>query len=124
MNSDKAVFLKRLEKLQKAFLDSCDQRGALIEREYQLVLRARDATERIESLQRIRDEVHKLAGSSGTYGFATLGQAAFELERCCSTLLARDDGSVDASLGALTALINEVLLRIRQAQLISQVSTD
>ena len=113
MHSNEDEFLKRLEKLKNKFLDSCDQRSSLIEREYQLVLTASDAALRIESLQRLHDEAHKLAGASGTYGFSTLAQAAFELERCCSALLASDDAVETASLNAKTALVNELLLNIR-----------
>ena len=38
-------------------------------------------------LQPLRDELHKLAGSAGTFGYPALGQAARRLEQHCKALL-------------------------------------
>ncbi len=38
-------------------------------------------------LQPLRDQLHKLAGSAGTFGYPVLGQTARKLEQCCQSWL-------------------------------------
>ncbi len=52
----------------------------LAEKAGQLLLAA-TPDERLQQLQLVRDQLHKLAGAAGTFGFARLGERARELEQ-------------------------------------------
>ncbi len=66
-----------------------------------------DEAERERLLLLLRDQLHRLAGSAGTFGFAQLGQQARELEqqaeRCLERLQRQQQGLRDF-IGALQAL--------------------
>lgn len=66
-----------------------------------------DESERERLLQNLRDQLHRLAGSAGTFGFAQLGQQARELEqqaeRCLERLL-RQHQNLNEFISALQEL--------------------
>ncbi|SDU32904.1 diguanylate cyclase [Halopseudomonas salegens] len=49
-----------------------------------------------DALPLLRDQLHKLAGSAGTFGYPALGQAARELEKCCQELLRQSPADLSA----------------------------
>ena len=45
------------------------------------LLQAGDHQAQLQQLRGLRDQLHKLAGAAGTFGFASIGQRAHELEQ-------------------------------------------
>lgn len=66
-----------------------------------------DESERERLLQSLRDQLHRLAGSAGTFGFAQLGQQARELEQQAERWmerLLRQQQNLNEFIGALQEL--------------------
>jgi len=69
----------------------------------------------IEAIESLRQIVHKLAGSSGIYGFTDLSVSASQLELCLDDCICRDNQSNNLQLPRLPSLISQVQKEIVKA---------
>lgn len=88
---------QRFEQLRVQYARSLQDKRAALEHAW----RAFEAAPRNDSLRReLATLLHRLAGSAGAYGFASIGERARAADGCMTGQLARD-GSADADgLGA------------------------
>jgi HPt (histidine-containing phosphotransfer) domain-containing protein len=78
----------KLAKLREAFADSLNERLGVLDAAIAEITANPPADQQLSSLQDLRNAAHKLAGTSGTFGYPDLGNAAFQLEEICDGLLA------------------------------------
>ena len=81
--------------------------------------------EQLQHLQRLRDQLHKLAGAAGTFGFSSLGQRARELEQEADQwldTLQREQQSLHDFSDSLQALANQQFQAERNQEPASRAS--
>ena len=71
---------QHLQQLSSAFALRLQEELPVLGQNAEHLLTA-DPTEQLHCLKRLRDQLHKLAGAAGTFGFGRLGQQARELEQ-------------------------------------------
>ncbi len=72
---------QRLQQLSGAFAQRLQDELPALGRNAERLLHSADPLEQQQHLQTLRDQLHKLAGAAGTFGFSSLGQRARELEQ-------------------------------------------
>ncbi len=72
---------QHLQQLSDAFALRLQQDLPALGQHAERLLNAADPQEQLHCLQTVRDQLHKLAGGAGTFGFSRLGQRARELEQ-------------------------------------------
>ena len=72
---------QRLQQLSGAFAQRLQDELPALGRNAERLLHSADPQEQLQHLQTLRDQLHKLAGAAGTFGFSSLGQRARELEQ-------------------------------------------
>lgn len=96
--------------LRGEFLEITQGRIAVIERNWPEVFSPSGESDTGETLELIKREAHTIAGSSGTYGYATVFRAAKNLEVFCAALLDEGaDGMDDARQAEFTATVTSLL---------------
>lgn len=86
-SDSRSAFHKQLDLLRREFAESLTRRSEKIERLWSRLPDTRDPRAGWRSLV---EELHKLRGVAGTYGFPELSEQAAELER--AILAHREDG--------------------------------
>jgi diguanylate cyclase (GGDEF)-like protein len=71
---------QHLQQLSRDFERRLQEELPALAQNAERLLHAADQREQLQHLQSLRDQLHKLAGSAGTFGFGSLGQRARELE--------------------------------------------
>ena len=71
---------RHLQQLSHAFSQRLQDELPMLALNAERMLHA-EPHEQLQHLQRLRDQLHKLAGAAGTFGFSSLGQRARELEQ-------------------------------------------
>jgi diguanylate cyclase (GGDEF)-like protein len=71
---------RQLQRLSNKFAERLTQELPQLADQAGQLLQAGTAEEQLQQLRSLRDQLHKLAGAAGTFGFADLGQRARELE--------------------------------------------
>lgn len=79
--SPAAELQQRLQQLSSAFAQRLQDELPALGRNAERLQHAADPQEQQQHLQTLRDQLHKLAGAAGTFGFSSLGQRARELEQ-------------------------------------------
>ena len=72
---------QHLQQLSNAFAVRLQVELPALAQNAERLLHAADPQEQLQHLQSLRDQLHKLAGAAGTFGFSSLGQRARELEQ-------------------------------------------
>lgn len=72
---------QRLQQLSQAFALRLQQDLPELGQHAERLLQTTEPHEQLQHLQTMRDQLHKLAGTAGTFGFNRLGQRARELEQ-------------------------------------------
>jgi diguanylate cyclase (GGDEF)-like protein len=72
---------QHLQQLSNSFALRLQQELPALGENAERLLHAADPQEQLQHLQSLRDQLHKLAGAAGTFGFSSLGQRARELEQ-------------------------------------------
>lgn len=72
---------KHLQQLSNAFALRLQAELPTLGLNAERLQHATDPQEQVQLLQNLRDQLHKLAGAAGTFGFSSLGQRARELEQ-------------------------------------------
>lgn len=78
--SAEAEFQQHLQQLSSAFALRLQEDMPLLKLNAERLLHCSKPHEQLQHLQALRDQLHKLAGAAGTFGFSSLGQRARELE--------------------------------------------
>lgn len=78
---------QRLQQLSGAFAQRLQDELPALGRNAERLQHAADPQEQQQHLQTLRDQLHKLAGAAGTFGFSSLGQRARELEQAADQWL-------------------------------------
>jgi diguanylate cyclase (GGDEF)-like protein len=78
--SAEAEFQQHLQQLSSAFALRLQEDMPLLKLNAERLLHCSEPHEQLQHLQALRDQLHKLAGAAGTFGFSSLGQRARELE--------------------------------------------
>ncbi|MGQ7959937.1 diguanylate cyclase [Pseudomonas sp. SP16.1] len=94
---------KHLEQLGEQFAERLRRELPQLAEQAERLLEA-DETQRPCLLQAVREQLHRLAGSAGTFGFSQLGQQARELEQQSDLWLERQQQQRQALLELVTAL--------------------
>lgn len=76
-----AELQQHLQQLSKDFALRLQEELPALGQNAEQLLRAADPQEQQHYLQTLRDQLHKLAGASGTFGYSSLGKRARELEQ-------------------------------------------
>tara|TARA_R110000868_G_scaffold63100_3_gene190200 strand:- start:658 stop:2310 length:1653 start_codon:yes stop_codon:yes gene_type:complete len=71
---------QHLQQLSDAFALRLQEELPALGQSAERLLQIADPQEQVQQLQSLRDQLHKLAGTAGTFGFSSLGQRARELE--------------------------------------------
>ncbi|MGE6792224.1 diguanylate cyclase [Pseudomonas guineae] len=71
---------QHLQQLSDAFALRLQEELPALGQSAERLLQTADPQEQVQQLQSLRDQLHKLAGTAGTFGFSSLGQRARELE--------------------------------------------
>ena len=71
---------QHLQQLSNTFALRLQEELPALGKDAEDLLHAADPQEQLQRLQSLRDQLHKLAGAAGTFGFSSLGQRARELE--------------------------------------------
>ncbi len=79
--SPEAEFQQHLQQLSSAFALRLQEEMPLLKLNAERLLHCSEPHEQLQHLQALRDQLHKLAGAAGTFGFTSLGQRARELEQ-------------------------------------------
>jgi diguanylate cyclase (GGDEF)-like protein len=79
--SAEAEFQQHLQQLSSAFALRLQEEMPLLKLNAERLLHCSEPHEQLQHLQALRDQLHKLAGAAGTFGFSSLGQRARELEQ-------------------------------------------
>lgn len=79
--SPEAEFQQHLQQLSGAFALRLQEEMPLLKLNAERLLHCSEPHEQLQHLQALRDQLHKLAGAAGTFGFSSLGQRARELEQ-------------------------------------------
>lgn len=79
--SPDAEFQQHLQQLSSAFALRLQEEMPLLKLNAERLLHRSEPHEQLQHLQALRDQLHKLAGAAGTFGFSSLGQRARELEQ-------------------------------------------
>lgn len=79
--SPEAEFQQHLQQLSGAFALRLQEEMPLLKLNAERLLHSSEPHEQLQHLQALRDQLHKLAGAAGTFGFSSLGQRARELEQ-------------------------------------------
>ncbi|MBA4288268.1 MAG: diguanylate cyclase [Pseudomonas sp.] len=79
--SPEAEFQQHLQQLSSAFALRLQEEMPLLKLNAERLLHCSEPHEQLQYLQALRDQLHKLAGAAGTFGFSSLGQRARELEQ-------------------------------------------
>ena len=74
------VLQQHLQRLSNAFALRLQEELPALGQDAERLLHAAEQHEQLQHLQSLRDQLHKLAGAAGTFGFSSLGQRARELE--------------------------------------------
>ncbi len=101
----------KLAKLRESFAASLTERLGILDTAIAEITANPPADQQLASLQDLRNATHKLAGTSGTFVYPDLGQAAFELEEVCDGLLAAAaeiSGDDQAKLSGMVAKCHEL----------------
>ncbi len=85
--SPAAELQQRLQQLSGAFAQRLQDELPALGRNAERLQHAADPQEQQQHLQTLRDQLHKLAGAAGTFGFSSLGQRARELEQAADQWL-------------------------------------
>ena len=72
---------QHLQRLSEAFALRLEKELPTLGADAERLLHATDPQEQLRCLHSLRDQLHKLAGADGTFGFSSLGQRARELEQ-------------------------------------------
>ncbi len=72
---------QHLQRLSETFALRLQEDLPALGQDAEHLLHAVDPHEQLHCLQTIREQLHKLAGAAGTFGFSRLGQRARELEQ-------------------------------------------
>lgn len=72
---------QRLQQLSHAFTQRLQEELPALARNAERLLHSADPDEQLRHLHNLREQLHKLAGAAGTFGFSSLGQRARELEQ-------------------------------------------
>lgn len=72
---------QHLQRLSEAFALRLEQELPALGANAERLLHAADPQDQLRCLHSLRDQLHKLAGAAGTFGFSSLGQRARELEQ-------------------------------------------
>ncbi|WP_405119376.1 diguanylate cyclase [Pseudomonas leptonychotis] len=72
---------QHLQRLSNAFALRLQEELPALGQDAERLLHAAEQHEQLQHLQSLRDQLHKLAGAAGTFGFSSLGQRARELEQ-------------------------------------------
>ena len=75
------VLQQHLQRLSNAFALRLQEELPALGQGAERLLHAAEQHEQLQHLQSLRDQLHKLAGAAGTFGFSSLGQRARELEQ-------------------------------------------
>ncbi|WP_415754210.1 diguanylate cyclase [Pseudomonas leptonychotis] len=75
------VLQQHLQRLSNAFALRLQEELPALGQGAERLLHAAEQQEQLQHLQSLRDQLHKLAGAAGTFGFSSLGQRARELEQ-------------------------------------------
>lgn len=97
---------QRLQQLGQQFTERLRQELPELMQQGERLLQTRDG-QRDQLLQTLRDQLHRLAGSAGTFGFTKLGQQARELEQQAERWLdqqQRQQQELEAFVAALQQL--------------------
>ena len=97
---------QRLQQLGQQFTERLRQELPELMKQGERLLQTRDG-QRDQLLQTLRDQLHRLAGSAGTFGFTQLGQQARELEQQAERWLdqqQRQQQELEAFVAALQQL--------------------
>lgn len=97
---------QRLQQLGQQFTERLRQELPELMQQGERLLQTRDG-QRDQLLQTLRDQLHRLAGSAGTFGFTQLGQQARELEQQAERWLdqqQRQQQELEAFVAALQQL--------------------
>lgn len=79
--SPEAEFQQHLQQLSSAFALRLQEEMPLLKLNAERLLHSSEPHEQLQHLQALRDQLHKLAGAAGTFGYSSLGQRARELEQ-------------------------------------------
>lgn len=79
--SAEVEFQQHLQQLSSAFTLRLQEEMPLLKLNAERLLHCSEPHEQLQHLQALRDQLHKLAGAAGTFGFSSLGQRARELEQ-------------------------------------------
>ncbi|WP_339906570.1 diguanylate cyclase [Pseudomonas guineae] len=71
---------QHLQQLSDAFALRLQEELPALGQSAERLLQIADPQKQVQQLQSLRDQLHKLAGTAGTFGFSSLGQRARELE--------------------------------------------
>lgn len=102
---------KHLQQLSDAFALRLQEDLPALGQDAEQLLNAADPHEQLRCLQTIREQLHKLAGAAGTFGFSRLGQRARELEQEAEhwlTTLQQEQQSLQDFSQSLQQLANQV----------------
>lgn len=78
---------QHLQRLSNAFALRLQEELPALGQGAERLLQAADQHEQLQHLQSLRDQLHKLAGTAGTFGFSSLGHRARELEQAADQWL-------------------------------------
>ena len=98
----------RLAAQERKYIDSFPEKGLRVESAWK---QAENPATRRDGIECLRMEVHRLAGSAGSYGFEELGAVALKLDQ----LLAQDD-SLDNRIGQVSELVRQLLQQLDARQ--------
>ncbi|QLC72901.1 diguanylate cyclase [Pseudomonas sp. LPB0260] len=79
---------RHLQQLGEQFAERLKEELPLLDEQAQLLLRACTPADQRRHLNSLRNQLHRLAGSAGTFGFASLGERARQLEQQAERWLA------------------------------------
>ncbi|MBU0901422.1 MAG: diguanylate cyclase [Gammaproteobacteria bacterium] len=102
---------KHLQQLSDAFALRLQEDLPALRQDAEQLLNAAEPQEQLRCLQTIREQLHKLAGAAGTFGFSRLGQRARELEQEAEhwlTTLQQEQQSLQDFSQSLQQLANQV----------------
>lgn len=102
---------KHLQQLSDAFALRLQEDLPALGQDAEQLLNAAEPQEQLRCLQTIREQLHKLAGAAGTFGFSRLGQRARELEQEAEhwlTTLQQEQQSLQDFSQSLQQLANQV----------------
>ena len=100
------ILAERLESLRQAFREQLPSR---IETINEFVKKLFAVPGDIETITRLRQNAHSLAGAGGSFGYLRLSEKARELEECLAPLIEHKKVPTDSDLEILGCLFSEIV---------------